>query len=460
VEAVVSEPPNPNWDAWEPEEPPAGFVDRVMDRVAPPKVRPLRRWPFVAGAVAMAAAAAVILVPRAPSEGETIAQDRVEVAIGRRALAVLEPGASVKWKGNDVVQARGDAFYRVEPGTRFVVHTPAGDVEVKGTCFTVRVRTLEEGKEDMQRSQWKAAAAGAAVTALAFVVVHEGKVAVSHAGERVELTAGEAAKAGPDGVAKGPGGAEGERAFASAAAALTAGDDPQAKANQNLVHQIGEYRTRLEAVTSQKSDLEAKLKKSEEAYAAAHDGKAAPKSEYEPTQEDWKELAKDGTIKYRIPCIRKPGQAFEPSREQLHALGLAPHDAEPIKNAYAQVGQDVWSVVKPLCGQALGSVEAAEKVGPATCIHVILDVESAKDPAATSAARKLVGEIRAGQTPMPGPNDPVHPVTRLFLATTGAAKTFESKLAESFGPEEARRIVNSDELCEGRHIFGGSASKR
>jgi hypothetical protein len=453
---------NLDWDAWKPEEPPAGFVDRVMDRVAAPatNVRPIRKWPFAAAGVGLAAAAAMILVAHAPSEGEAIAKDRVEVAIGRRALAVLEPGASVKWKGDDVVQMRGDTFYRVEPGARFVVHTPAGDVEVKGTCFTVRVRTLEEGKQDMKASQWKAAAAGAAVTALAFVVVHEGKVAVSHAGERVELTSGEAAKAGPDGLTKGPGGAEGERAFASQAAAFAANEDPAAKANQNLVHQIGEYRTRLEAVTSQKSELEAKLKKSEEAYAAAHEGKPAPKSEYEPTPEEWKELAKDGTIKYRIPCIGKPGRTFEPNRQQLDALGLAPHDAAPIKNAYAQIGQEVWSVIKPLCSQAIGSAEAAERVGPDTCIHLILDVEADKDPTATDVARKLVGEMRAGARPMPGPNEPMHPVTRLFLATTGAAKTFESKLAESFGPEEARRLVNSDELCEGRHIFGGSSPRK
>jgi len=448
VEAVVNEPPKIDWDAWKPEEPSPRFADDVMARIG--RERRPRRWPLVVGGGAIALAAAVVLVPKlgTPREGAAIASERLEVPLGR-AVAVLEPGASLRWRGDDVEQARGDVFYRVDPGARrFVVHTPAGDVEVKGTCFTVRVRTKEE-EGTVQRSNILSAAAGAAATALAFVVVHEGRVAIARAGDRVELTAGESGKAGPNGVAKA--GPDAAKAFAAEAAIL---EDPTASANQNLVRQIGEYRARLEAVSAQKTELEAKLKRSEEVYAAKHDGQPAPKKDdYDLSPDDWRDLAKDGSIKYRLPCIDKPGRTFEPSRSQLDALGLAQEDAAPIKEAYAAVGKEVWAAVKPLCAQVLGSAEVADKVGPDTCVHLVSSSETEKDAAAALAAKKLVGEIRAGLRPMPGPNDPVHPVAKLFLATTGAHASFESKLAQAFGPEEARRIASSGELCENRSFF-------
>src|SRR4029077_935812 len=102
-----------------------------------------RRWGTaagVAGVLALAAAFAVKVTTMPDAHGSAIAKDRLEVSIGSRARAVLEPGAQVKWDGDDVVQAHGDVFYRVEPGARFRVHTPAGDVEVKGTCFAVKIR--------------------------------------------------------------------------------------------------------------------------------------------------------------------------------------------------------------------------------------------------------------------------------------------------------------------------------
>jgi hypothetical protein len=82
----------------------------------------------------------------------------------------------VSWDGDRVEQASGDVFWRVEPGERFVVRTPAGEVTVKGTCFRVRVLSV-----------------GAAAAAALAVAVYEGKVGVSRAGVQVDLVAGESA---------------------------------------------------------------------------------------------------------------------------------------------------------------------------------------------------------------------------------------------------------------------------
>lgn len=461
--------------AWESDSPPDGFAERVLARVrdmdvatSPVRVeipattaRARPGWLFGGAAAALAVAAAVLLGGSRPSEGEAIAKDRSEVSIGGRAVAVLEPGAEVHWKGDDVVQPRGDVFYRVERGKRFTVHTPTGDVEVKGTCFAVKVRPAAKGNEEveMQKRDLKVAAASAVASALTLVAVYEGHVAVSHASESVELRAGQSARSSASGV-KRTGSVEDAEKALDKADELTEGD-PSSKANQNLVRQIGEYRSRLEAVTAQKADLETKLSRSEANYAASHDGAAAvPKHDFDVTADEWQELAKDGTIKFQMPCVGRKDDPWSPSAEKLNALGLAPGDAAPIRNAYARSSDRVWAAIKPLCAQALGSADLAEKIGAQNCIHITLSVESEKDPEAAKAARRLVGEVRAGSRPVPDSNAPLHPVAKLFLATTGASKNLENDLAETFGPDEAHRLVYSDELCMGSSIFGSSGKKK
>ena len=466
---------------WEPQLPPSGFAERVLARVlaegadpapgaAPAQARAprmrSRRWAAIGGgAAALTLAAAILLrITAPPAHGEAVAQRRIEVAIGARALAVLEPGATVRWDGDDVVQSRGDVFYRVEPGARFTVHTPAGDVEVKGTCFAVKVRPVggadrDREEPDMVRRDVKAGAVGAAFSALAIVAVYEGKVAVSHASDTVELRAGETAQTGPGGVKRTGGTAEGEKGFD--VSVESAGDDPVGKANEDLVRQVSEYRARLEAIVAQKTELEAKLKKSEETLAASRDGAALPRRhEFDLGQDDWRELAKEGTIKYQMPCLSKRGDPWTPSPEKLNALGLAPQDAPMLKNAYAHSNERVWTALKPLCAQAIGSADVAEKIGPSTCIHLILEIETERNNEAASEARRQVGEIRAGIRPMPGPNEPMNPVLKMFLAMTGESKSFEAELAQSFGPDEAHRIVFSDELCMATSTFGGDRPKK
>lgn len=445
-------------EEWEPALPPSDFAERVLARVkadGPEKTakRASRRWGMVAaGAGILAVAAAMSLRVSAPTaQGEAIAQERIEVPLGSRALAVLEPGANVRWNGDDVVQSRGDVFYRVEPGKRFVVHTPAGDVEVRGTCFAVKVRGTEMQKRDV-----KAGTIGAALSALAFIAVYEGKVAVSHASGRVDLRAGESAQSGADGVKRlGP---DGEKAFEASAATAAENDDPLDRANRNLVKQVGEYRSRLESVVAEKSELEAKLKRSEEQLAAGRDGSAPWKSEFDLSNDDWKELAKDGTIKYKMPCESSRAKEVY-TAERLSAAGLTPEEGAALKDAHARSNERVWSELKPLCARAVGSADVAEKIGVNTCIHLVLDIENARDGAATMEARKLVGEIRAGLKPMPRSEDNSNPVLKLFLATTGEMPKFERDLAQTFGPEEAHRIAYSDELCAGQSTFGGTAKR-
>ena len=447
-------------EAWEPQAPPPDFAERVLAQVradAPSRQEPPKRtrrpWAIAAGAVATLSIAAVVAlsIGRAPSHGDAIAKDRTEVSIGSRARAVLEPGAQVAWDGDDVVQSSGDVFYRVEPGARFRVHTPAGDVEVKGTCFTVKVRA-------MQKRDIKSGAVGAALSALAFVAVYEGKVAVSHAGQKAELAAGDAAQTGPDGVSKGAL-ADGQKAF-DATLASAESVDPLEAANGNLVAQVSEYKKRLDAIAAQKTDLEKKLETTEKQLEAAREAGTAPKAkhDFDLDADDWKELAKDGTIKSRTPCQRKPD--WQPTPEWLQKIGLAPQDGSVMKNAYLHSNERVWNAIRPICAQAIGSAEVADKLGVDTCQHLVLDIEDKKSSDAVAEAMRQVGEIRAGIRPMPGPNEQAHPVVRMFLAVTGESQQFENELAQSFGPEEAHRITFSDDMCMGRSTWGGRGPRK
>ena len=185
---------------------------------------------------------------------------RVEARLGRRARVVAEPGAHLAFRGDDVTQDRGDVFYRVEPGERFVVHTPVGDVDVLGTCFRVQLDAPgddEMAKRDVAKVGGAAVLAGVLATA-ATVTVYEGRVGVSRASAREELAAGERAALDAEGVRKldpesaGRGGATGSLAPRT--------DETVEQANARLVAAARDTRRELEAVSSQRTALEARLK--------------------------------------------------------------------------------------------------------------------------------------------------------------------------------------------------------
>jgi hypothetical protein len=418
----------------------------------------LGRVATAAAALAIAAAATLYVRERSTfaREGDVHVESRTEIAIGGRARAALEPNARVSWSSpDDVTQSSGSVFYRVEPGATFRVHTSAGDVAVMGTCFRIKVqavstktaRVAEEA--NVNRRDIKSSAVGAVTAAVAFVGVYEGKVAVTHAGQTVLLTSGEGARlrAG-DAPQKETDGAAAEHAFD--VRAIVAGDDVAAKANRNLVHQLGDYRWRLDALTAQKAQLEGRLKKvGEQGDVSANDVSEVLEltREYDPTRDRWKELSKTGTVRYRLPCVVTKVHPWTPSKEELDALGLMPHDAATLASAHEHSTERVWTEIAPLCAAEVGSMQAATRVGVMRCADLIEEAEAERDRDGANEARRRIGEIRAGMQPMPGPSSNPHPLVKLYLALTGASKAFEDELAASFGPAEARRLADSAGMC-------------
>jgi hypothetical protein len=429
---------------WQAEEPPPDFAERVVKAAmtegrgeSAPRRRARLAW-AVAGtfvAASAAAAAAWVVRPGRADEGDITAEARREARVGDRAVAVLEPGAHVRWRAGAIEQVSGDVFWRVEPGARFVVHTAAADVAVKGTCFRVR---LNDGRDAMTRRDAWMGAAGAVVGVAAFVGVYEGKVAVSHAGQSVDVAAGQGARADGEGVHLVP--SESNPAeTARVPASLEA--DPLLQANANLVDTVHDYKRRLEALAAEKKKVEKDLAVAEAKLADA----GQVKSDYELTPSDWKKLAAEGEVRMRVPCAGDRND-FTVSASDLNALGLAPQDAPVIQAALQRSNSRAWGVVGPLCSQALGDANV-ERLGLPACMAILQELAEQKDHAAYNEAVHRVAEIEAGILPAPGPNDSVPPIERAYLALANEAGLLTDDLKQTLGPDDARRFVYGDKGC-------------
>ena len=455
---------------WKAQEPPSDFAEKVLARALAEENmqntrdedgssrarvftwrKPFRTGIVIAASLAAAAAIAIVSMPHSPDAiGETIARDRVQVAIGSRASAVLEAGAHVTWAGDEVTQSAGDVFYRVDHGAPFRVHTPAGDVQVLGTCFRVRVAGSQE-ESAVNTRDLKSGIVGASLSALAFVAVYEGKVAVSHAGQSVTVAPGERAQTDETGVHRV--GDDPSANGSIAPSTPTEGDEPYARANRNLVETVKEYKDRLTAIEAQKSALEAQLKQAQtRAATAEHDGRVPldREMEFDPSDAELKELAKEGTVRARFPCPRQESWDYTP--KQLDELGLSPDDGPAIHEAMAQSAKRVWSTLRPLCIDALGgSAATADKLGAATCQTLLFDVARSKGGDENDDLR-VTAEIRAGLRPA---NEATTPLQKLLLVLSAQTKAVESDLAKSLGPDAAHRVAFTDVGCWNNSTWGG-----
>ncbi|HUH01028.1 MAG TPA: FecR domain-containing protein [Kofleriaceae bacterium] len=110
-----------------------------------PAARPRSlRWSVV---LLAAIGAVMIVLASRRSVPDTIggaveATERTTHQIGRRGVAVLEPGAAIRWiveRGGETLvwQPRGEVFYRFDRGRNVRVETPAARIDVLGTSFRV-----------------------------------------------------------------------------------------------------------------------------------------------------------------------------------------------------------------------------------------------------------------------------------------------------------------------------------
>jgi hypothetical protein len=180
------------------------------------------------------------------------------------------------------------------------------------------------------------------------------------------------------------------------------------------------------------------------AEATAQQSPLGARDEFELDPEDWKKLAAEGRVKYKIPCLLPAGSPWTPQPATLDSLGLSPEDGEVIAEAHRRSNARVWDVIRPLCEEAIGDPATVDLLGGQGCMRIVQELAVAKDPVKAMEAQRKVGEVHAGLQPRPAPDQPQHPVFQVLMALTSEAKLFEADLAETFGPEDARRIAQSD----------------
>jgi len=240
------------------------------------------------------------------------------------------------------------------------------------------------------------------------------------------------------------------REAASASASATAADpapsatpsvsDDEAwrTANANLAETVRRTQQLLDKNVAEKKKLQVELEAAKAKLVAAEGDAALPRNPYDLSQDDWKELAKKGTVRARFPCTFDPDWHVGP--DKAVALGLAPTDAATIEAAYKKEEDRLAAAITPACGKVLQSAELAQRLGPSTCMSVIQ--RSVKD---THPDLQLVADIRAGNKPMPSP-DQLDPFATMLLAETVSEKMLEADLTKSLGPDGAHAVAFSDEL--------------
>lgn len=165
--------------------------------------------------------------------------------------------------------------------------------------------------------------------------------------------------------------------------------------------------------------------------------------DFDLDREDWKALAAEGRIKYRIPCMMPADSAYTTPPADLDAPGLSPEDGQVLTEAHRRSNARVWETVRPLCMQVVGKADVVDLLGVPSCLRLIESAATSTDFMAAAAARRRVAEVHAGMTPAPGNGEPQSALFAALMAVTSEAQHFQADLAESFGPEEAQRIADS-----------------
>jgi hypothetical protein len=229
---------------------------------------------------------------------------------------------------------------------------------------------------------------------------------------------------------------------------LDDGDDSDAllAANANLVSSLQECNRRL-ADLGQKRVV---APTSQATATATASSRGRAQGQREAPAPDWDRYAKQGVVPYNVPCLRET--PFTPSPRQLDRLGLAPQDANVLRDAYKKSNERVMAQLKPLCAKVLGNPDLADRVGSSACMSAIVDSARKENPDKMREALARVAEVNGGKRAAPDPGQGLEPVEAMMLAFTGESKAFEADLAATLGPEDARRIASSRTLCSERGV--------
>ena len=413
--------------AWSALTPPADFADRVVDRVVgargmtePPRLRGRRLAGIATLALATGAAAVALWPAHRAASGALIASRRITERLGDRGLAVAEAASELTWRVDDrgaadVVQRAGNVFYRVERGGAFVVHTPAGDVRVTGTCFRIEVDPMNTNHKLLL-----AGLAGAALATTVLVTVYEGHVVAETRGAKTELSAGTRATLG---------GADGATVVSDAILAVTTPDEAHATREQLLV--------RARQQDAQLAQMRARLAKLERGSASG--GGGAPEAFPAEPGRAWNDPSPEQLTAWAAEChIRSD----EPSLERFEPItaprdGLEASEVDGYNAAMSEMAKQWKDQVRKLYLEVTGDTTGAETLSSEAMKH---EIDDKSPPGESNAVLQRISRERAGLAAPPTDLSKASAVERMLRAYVQLGDQSEAALAKRIGPERAHAI--------------------
>jgi hypothetical protein len=294
----------------------------------------------------------------------------------------------------------------------------------------------------MRSRDWGLVASGAALATVMVVSLYEGRAMLAH--NEPDEGRASAAHRRPDARTSDRRLDEVELALRHTPDTPTSQTGDPAVTDARVASQLEQVRSKLHEVEREKQALNTELRALEgELDARARVPATGDPREFELDKDDWKALAAEGRIKYRIPCQVPADSSYTISQQELDEIGLSPEDGKLLVEARRRSNARVWATLRPLCLAVLGDADAVESIGPTNCLLLIEKDAMKKDALSAMTARQQVAEVHAGMRLPPEPGEKLSPVFEAYMAVTSEAHLFEADLAENFGPEEARRITHS-----------------
>ncbi|MCG8421306.1 MAG: hypothetical protein MJE77_25590 [Proteobacteria bacterium] len=474
--------------AWPADQPPADFVDRVIAATRGPDSQALPqsaangehsldvpRWQraligrpsrainaaatliggICIGAVAVGVFSAGDSSDRpsnamtATSAGPVNIRTRTTAALGRRGVAVIEPGTDMSWQVDkrgaaSVWQGAGEVFYRVDPirgrsgdmvrnalGARFVVHTPVADISVTGTCFRVEVHEMKLPKQ---------ALVGAALGAALVVTVYEGQVLVASGGHQRSVEAGQKAVvssrgAVPDVVtddskmrgvfAEKPSGSE---EFESA-------PSPDLS-RAELVARDKVQRKKLAELRAQVDSLERALRDSRRSVRQARSEDDDGRPWFDPGPELLHKFARECRVRYDVPPIlRADSRWLTPDRAQQ--LGLSETEHQQVNQTLAEMHARWKEQLRQLYIEATGDTSGADSLSMNAMARELWDKSL---PGETERIQQRIARERAGMIEPPADWSRASPIERYFRRLGALGDEMEAALGRKLGRDKARAL--------------------
>ncbi len=452
--------------AWSTYEPSSDFADNIVATYFDdePGARDPRRprwiWAAALAAGLMLALGIGWVLQRGATVTDALEATHTEtVALGDRAKAVARPGAKLRWSVHSdgttrIDQDAGRVFYRVDHGERFDVVTPLGTITVTGTCFEVDLTT----DPTMKTNSVRAGALGAALASALVVTVYEGGVVLANDEGRVDVAAGQAARAtdarapvrfDPDDPSHGG------KETSATKKAKTPRKAPEA-AGDPMAH-IRRQARDLERIRQEKADQASRILELEEQVVALG-GSTDPKSPeakaarakmcaiqsrggncpfLEPDQETLDEMARCATVKvdsFGIEYDREPPAPGTIAKR----LGVTdPAEAKKLDAAANQQFEDYSQQLRAMYIELGGDETLAEDASGETLQSFIRDQ---LDPSLVRDIQRQIAQERAGQREPPTDISALSIEERVSRLFAESGNEFERLVSEQLGPERAREL--------------------